>query len=372
MRTRSQRREGSSICKTSEPDSTPCQAVSTGDEETSNGDESLQEEDDEQDTEHGEEGGEEEGEEEAEDNGQDSHNIASDDDDPTRAENRRKHNWKAWEDRFFVKELLVARPFTAKRGKASTAAWQSFSEQVLLESSTKGSQTPIDRSADSCKSRFLILMKRFHSDQARSMQKTGTDEEIDEFIKNLTELASLHVSHKENIENLSAQARKKITVEKTAGEELWDASMRSLIPREQLTDVTQLDGATVRERQGQQKRAYSGHSESDTDSNKENDSALQKPVRQAIEDQASNDEKMLEWAQACDEERFEQTQLGQQAIIDSINDSNARLQETMTAGFTSIMQGLTELAKALQPSDPGPSNQATLNNAIAAAILKKL
>ena len=48
-------------------------------------------------------------------------------------------------------------------------------------------------------------------------------------------------------------AKAKATLEKVAGEEMRDAAMRGLVPRKKLTDVTEVEGATLREKSGQRK-----------------------------------------------------------------------------------------------------------------------
>jgi hypothetical protein len=51
----------------------------------------------------------------------------------------------------------------------------------------------------------------------------------------------------------SSQSKKKADIEAKAGKELRDAAMMGLARSEGLIDVSQLEGASVREKQGQRK-----------------------------------------------------------------------------------------------------------------------
>ncbi|KAJ7327567.1 hypothetical protein DFH08DRAFT_816409 [Mycena albidolilacea] len=86
------------------------------------------------------------------------------------------------------------------------------------------------------------------ANEARSLQKTGTDEEIDEYIELLGELCSLY-----NTGGMvaTAESRKKVDLETQAGIELQDASMKALVNCNKLVDIASLSSASVREHQGQ-------------------------------------------------------------------------------------------------------------------------
>jgi regulator of RNase E activity RraB len=72
----------------------------------------------------------------------------------------------------------------------------------------------------------------------------------------LTQVVELVHAHELEKNEKSAAARKKDGVEVTAASELRDAAMKPLVCRDTLTDVVQLEGASVREKQGQRKHKY--------------------------------------------------------------------------------------------------------------------
>jgi hypothetical protein len=72
----------------------------------------------------------------------------------------------------------------------------------------------------------------------------------------LTQVVELVHAHELEKDERSAAAQKKEDVTGKAASELRDAVMRSLVCRETLTDVAQLEGASVREKQGQRKHKY--------------------------------------------------------------------------------------------------------------------
>lgn len=67
----------------------------------------------------------------------------------------------------------------------------------------------------------------------------------------MTELVQLVNDQEEESFNKSKQAKAKKDAEKKGGEELRDASMRSLVTQDRLSDITQLENSSLRERQAQ-------------------------------------------------------------------------------------------------------------------------
>lgn len=67
----------------------------------------------------------------------------------------------------------------------------------------------------------------------------------------MTEILQLVNDQEEETFNRSKNAKAKKDAEKKGGEELRDASMRGLVARNKLSDITQLENATHRERQAQ-------------------------------------------------------------------------------------------------------------------------
>ncbi|KAJ7881459.1 hypothetical protein B0H13DRAFT_2345118 [Mycena leptocephala] len=169
------------------------------------------------------------------DNGVDS----GDDVDPeTRiaSRNARAPAWQPWQDRLLITQVNADRPFLA-----------ALRLELVFYSVWRGMQGS-----------FQVLEKEI---EARSLQKTGTDEEIDEFMELLGDLCSLLDAESTTTEN----SRKKIDLEAQAGLELRDASMRGLVRGENLVDVATLPGASARERQGQR-----GKKRKNRDDDKEN------------------------------------------------------------------------------------------------------
>ena len=70
----------------------------------------------------------------------------------------------------------------------------------------------------------------------------------------LTDLLALFdVAESSRVER-SRKAKKKANIENTTALELRNAAMNCLVDSHQLTDIAQLEGATIREKQGQRKR----------------------------------------------------------------------------------------------------------------------
>jgi hypothetical protein len=69
----------------------------------------------------------------------------------------------------------------------------------------------------------------------------------------MTNLQAIMDDHHGSAKENSAKSKRKADLEDKAGEELRDAAMRGLARAEGLLDISELDGASVREKQGQQK-----------------------------------------------------------------------------------------------------------------------
>ncbi|KIJ35043.1 hypothetical protein M422DRAFT_262787 [Sphaerobolus stellatus SS14] len=87
--------------------------------------------------------------------------------------------------------------------------------------------------------------------ETRSLQKMGTKEDIDEHVQVITDLMALIDGHDVAKEQKSAGAKAKASKEQQAALELHDAAVMGMRPRNMLSDITQLDGATACEKQGQ-------------------------------------------------------------------------------------------------------------------------
>ncbi|KAJ7321917.1 hypothetical protein DFH08DRAFT_818296 [Mycena albidolilacea] len=79
-------------------------------------------------------------------------------------------------------------------------------------------------------------------------KKTGTDEEIDDYIETLSELCALFDA---GITAAGDKSQDKVEIEACASLELCEASMKGLVQHAKLVDIASLAGSSVREHQGQ-------------------------------------------------------------------------------------------------------------------------
>ncbi|KAJ7093706.1 hypothetical protein C8R44DRAFT_890610 [Mycena epipterygia] len=196
--------------------------------------------------------------------------------------------------------------------------------------------------------RLLIqekILKAHNADQTRSLQKTGTDEEVNNHIELMTQVAELVHAHDSEKDERSVAARKKADVETQAALELRDSAMKGLVRREALTDVATLEGASVREKEGQRKRRRSLIETTETEKENRTDDIVEpKPKRrhnqlaEIVKTRNASDAKRLDQARQIDEQRHAQTIALQQRSL--------ALQENMVAVFGQLSQGLAALAGA--------------------------
>ncbi|KAJ7159804.1 hypothetical protein C8R43DRAFT_1124173 [Mycena crocata] len=257
------------------------------------------------------------------------------------ASNARSPRWLAWQDRLLIQEAERHRPFNAPRGDASRQAWESLAVQLLKDSSTNGS--PVNRTGAACRARFQKLIKAHNADQTRSLQKTGTDEEVDEHIELLTQVVELVHAHELEKDERSAASRKKADVEAQTALELRDAAMQGIVPRNALTDVTQLEGASVREKQGQRahKRRYEDTSNSDkenSDSDEHKPKRRRNPLTDLVKERNASDAKRLDKAREADERRHEETKHLQERTLG--------LQENLVVGLGELAKGINTLVRS--------------------------
>ncbi|KAJ6523215.1 hypothetical protein B0H19DRAFT_1202092 [Mycena capillaripes] len=171
-----------------------------------------------------------------------------------RATNARSPRWQSWQDRYLIQAVDQTRPFLLPPSEREEG-WNRTSEILLRDSSAVGPRSIVDRTGSACKSRFMKLMKEHKKGETESRMKTGAVEEVSEHINLMTELQAIMDDHQGSAKDSSAKSKRKADVEEQAGQQLRDAAMKGLARREGLIDVSELDGASVRERQGQRKRA---------------------------------------------------------------------------------------------------------------------
>ncbi|TDL14162.1 hypothetical protein BD410DRAFT_846289 [Rickenella mellea] len=114
----------------------------------------------------------------------------------------------------------------------------------------------VSKSGKSCQERFKKLVAAHRREESRSLQKTGTNEEVTEHIKNLTDIVTYLDDRKLEDTQCTESGKKKQDEEIKAGEEMRRSAMHRMIKREDLTaDLGALEGASTRERSGQRQES---------------------------------------------------------------------------------------------------------------------
>ncbi|KAJ6559566.1 hypothetical protein B0H19DRAFT_1260274 [Mycena capillaripes] len=171
----------------------------------------------------------------------------------SQAARARSPRWQSWQDRYLVQAVDQTRPFLLDPSEREEG-WNETAAVLLRDSRAVGPRSIVDRTGSACKNRFMKLMKEHKKGETESRMKTGAVEEISGHIKLMTALQAIMDDHAELAKESSSQS-KKADMEEKAGKELRDAAMKGLARSEGLIDVSQLDSASVREKQGQRKRA---------------------------------------------------------------------------------------------------------------------
>lgn len=92
--------------------------------------------------------------------------------------------WDAWEDRALARQVLADDPINCLRG-LTQEKWQDVANHL---GEMRSSGRLIVRSGESCRIRMKKLVMLHKKEQARSLQKTGTNEEISQFIQDMDEI----------------------------------------------------------------------------------------------------------------------------------------------------------------------------------------
>ncbi|KIJ43671.1 hypothetical protein M422DRAFT_252912 [Sphaerobolus stellatus SS14] len=236
-------------------------------------------------------------------------------------QNAKSPHWQAWQDRYLAKEVFAERPFlVGHRGAAS--AWDALAAKLLED--IMRDESVIDRTGAACRGRFRRLVKAHNKDNTRSLQKTGTDEQVDEHVKIMTDLVALVNEHQASKEEFTRTSKRQQVLQQKAAEQMRDASTTGCVPRKTLADVAQLDGATVREKQGQRKRK-STQSSAHSGSEKENIGAgackrarHQSAIKKALIQHEETDQKQLKEVLVRDDQRHKELRGGLDRMADSI------------------------------------------------------
>ncbi|KAJ3513343.1 hypothetical protein NMY22_g15068 [Coprinellus aureogranulatus] len=168
-------------------------------------------------------------------------------------------------------------------------------------------------------------------DNARALQKTGTNEEVNEFIETLTNLLELYENHEAERKGKSKRAKAKVDGEKQASLELREAAMKGVVKRQALFDITQLDGATAREKSGQRgsKRIHSPSLEAEN-------SKLRPAAKRA-----HSVNQQIEEALVAHKESMSQR-------LSDVRARDTQFHDEIKGGFEVLTKGLAELTETMR------------------------
>ncbi|CAK5282988.1 unnamed protein product [Mycena citricolor] len=170
---------------------------------------------------------------------------------------RKTQRWLPFQDQYLAQAVDERRPFLEPKQNLKEA-WNETAAVLEKNSRAEGPQSAVVCTGSACRTRFNKIMghhKVEQRDETRSLQKTGAVEDISKHLKLMTELrALLNDEARVPTAPKTFKAKKKADLERQAGLEMRDAAMMGLVDTSTLTDVTQLEGSSVCEKQGQQKR----------------------------------------------------------------------------------------------------------------------
>ncbi|KAJ7366316.1 hypothetical protein DFH08DRAFT_797307 [Mycena albidolilacea] len=244
------------------------------------------------------------------------------DDTHQQAHNARSPAWRPWEDRLLVGQVDSDRPFEKPRC-TRIEAWDGLAYEI-------GRSNPsFQRTGEACRARFNVLRKKFKADEARSLQKTGTDEEINDYIETLGELCALFDA---GITAAADKSWNKVDMEASAGLELREASMKGLVRRDRLLDIASLPGSSVRERQGQRGTKRKHHLDEDGENRSQSANASNKRrkkketvFKDIINQRIADDEAKLDACTAREQERHSEQMSVLNKLADGFECMNNRL-----------------------------------------------
>jgi len=235
-------------------------------------------------------------------------------------------HWQPWQDRLLAAEVYNSRPFEVSGSRESAAAWDDVAARIRDASRKSEWGVDLIRTGEACKARMQRLLKAHKRAETASLQKTGTDEEINDFLRCMTELCQLYDAHDEQAHQSKRKAARK-ALEALAGAELRDASMRGMVSRCTLTDVTATEGTSHREIQAQRpSKRHRTWSFSDGESEKENAGHHHKRHRHSaltalqglVAQRVAADSKRLAEAREREDQRFAENQAMQHRILEGI------------------------------------------------------
>ncbi|KAK6989009.1 Myb-like domain-containing protein [Favolaschia claudopus] len=252
--------------------------------------------------------------------------------DAKQSQKARSPRWLPWEDRYLAQQAEKLRLFAPQRGDERRKAWDGLAVDLLKASTINGK--PINRTGPACRARLEKLLDAQRREQTRSLQLTGTNQEVDDHPELMTHLVELVDAQKHEKDAKSNSARKKIDVETKAAR---DGAMKGLVRREALTDVSSLEGASVREKQGQRKyvnMAQAGLENCDEPKPKRRRNQL----THIVKNRNAADAKQLEQARKLEQDRHNESMALQHRTLE--------IQEQISSGIGKLTDGMAALANA--------------------------
>ncbi|KAJ8702823.1 hypothetical protein PTI98_013620 [Pleurotus ostreatus] len=174
-------------------------------------------------------------------------------------------------------------------------------------------------------------MDHIQQAETRSLQATGKDEEINLFIKMMTDIVALLDDQAAARAVKSGQKQMKEIVENTASSQIRIASMKGLVRGESMVDVSSLPGASVREKQAQ--RGVKRRAVSLSNGDKENHAPGVLPrkrrhseYQRLLMEQIEHEKQELDDLRARDEQRHNEMVALQQQTIETLSNVTSLLE----------------------------------------------
>ncbi|KAF8432317.1 hypothetical protein BGX38DRAFT_1263267 [Terfezia claveryi] len=134
-------------------------------------------------------------------------------------ERRTTQKWQPWEDRALAKQVLADDPYNCTRGQAMKG-WELVAENLACIQ-----PVPIKRSAIACKSRCIYLVKAHKAKESLSLQKTGADELVSEYTRDMDEIVMRSDQHGRDPE-VKAEAKRRLEELEQDGKRVREEAMR--------------------------------------------------------------------------------------------------------------------------------------------------
>ncbi|KAF8454736.1 hypothetical protein BGX38DRAFT_1258420 [Terfezia claveryi] len=135
------------------------------------------------------------------------------------AQESKKFKWQPWQDHLLAKQVLAEDPFGSVRGQ-TMKSWEAISDALALIK-----LVGIMRSGIACKSRCGALIKAHKAENLLSLKKTGTDEEVFNYTRDMDEIL-IRSEQQAHDPAIKAEAKHKLEKLKDDGKKIRDEAMR--------------------------------------------------------------------------------------------------------------------------------------------------